>query len=196
MVLKAAYLHKMPVVLSLSPVLLFLKTVLACLFFHDHIPAYKAKNSPFLRVGVGKGVSLAPSPSPARMFWFRTLLWWQLWLQPLLLSPQLTRYMETRTCMRLFESTAWTIWWDLAETLGRGQNGGSLLHIDIDPLIFSADEECWLLLQLCHRGLYHLHQPEAEKQLPWQPHWDAGHGRDVQPARGGVPVQHRYFCGG
>lgn len=33
MVLKAAYLYKIPVVLSLLPVLLFVKTVLACLFF-------------------------------------------------------------------------------------------------------------------------------------------------------------------
>lgn len=66
MVLKAAYLHKIPVVLSLLPVLLFVKTVLACLFFRDHILAHKAKNSPFLRVG--KEVSLAPSPRTPRMF--------------------------------------------------------------------------------------------------------------------------------
>lgn len=55
-----------------------------------------------------------------------------------------------------------------------------------------ADEECWLLLQLCDRGLHHIHQQEKEKQLPWQPHWDAGHGWNVQQTGGGVPVRHRW----
>lgn len=67
----------------------------------------------------------------------------------------------------------------------------SCLSPDLRPFHI-ADEECRLLLQLCDRRFHYLYQPEAKKQLSWQPYWDAGYGRDVQPTCGGLSVWHRY----
>lgn len=59
--------------------------------------------------------------------------------------------------------------------------------------LFISDEKCRLLLQLCDGRLHHVHKQEEEKQLPRQPHWDAGNGGDVQSTSGSLPTRHR--CG-
>lgn len=60
-------------------------------------------------------------------------------------------------------------------------------HPDVSP---PPDEERRLLLQLRDGGFHHLHQPQAQEHVPREPHRDAGHGRDVQPPRRGLPVRH------
>lgn len=108
------------------------------------------------------------------------------------ICSQLTKFMETKTCTKSFANTAWTTWWAFRYITASHWQQKTLAILFKYLFHLSADEKRRLLFKLRDRRLHHIHQQEKEKQLSWEPHWDAGHGWDVQPPGGSVSVWHRW----